>query len=413
MLTKMNSQLDVAMIRQDFPIFQRKIHGHDLVYLDSASTAQKPLQVIEGMNKYYEVYAANVHRGVYTLSEESTAAYEQARQKVADFIHASYEEIIFTKGATESLNLLAYSLGKSLKPGDEIVLSQMEHHSNLVPWQQIAKEKKAAVKFIPLTSDGRLDVFAAKSIITKKTKIVAVAHMSNVLGSITPIRELSEMAHAAGALLVVDGAQAVAHFPVNVQELGCDFYAFSGHKMMGPTGVGVLYGKHAHLERLPPFLYGGDMIREVRFDDSTWNDLPWKFEAGTPNIAGVIGLGLAVDYLKKIGMEKIQEHEEELTAYACEKLRGIQGLTIYGPQQVHDRGGVISFNVEGIHSHDIATLLDREGVAVRGGHHCAMPLMNLLGISGSARASFAVYNTKEDVDKLVMAIEKARKVFRI
>ena len=413
MLTNADVHLEADKIKQDFPILQREIHGQPLVYLDNAATTQKPASVIESMERYYSLYNANIHRGVYQLSEEATTAYERARQRVADFINASYEEIVFTRGTTESLNLLAYSLGKTLREGDEIVLTQMEHHSNLVPWQQIAKEKRAIVKFTALGKDGCLDIASARSLITKKTKIVAVAHVSNALGTVAPLNKIIEIAHAAGALVIVDGAQAIAHRQVDVKELDCDFYAFSGHKMYGPTGIGVLYGKKELLEKLSPFLYGGDMIREVTFEESTWNDVPWKFEAGTPNIAGVIGLGLAIEYLEKIGMQNIQAYEEWLTQHALEQLQSVKGLVVYGPSLGKERGSVISFNIEGIHSHDVASLLDREGVAVRGGHHCAMPLMRLLNIQGSTRVSFGIYNTRQDVHALVRAIEKAKRVFRI
>lgn len=405
--------LDAEQIRKDFPLLQRDIHDKPLVYLDNASTTQKPLEVLESMERYYSWYNANIHRGVYVLSEEATLAYEQARQKVADFIHADYHEIIFTKGTTESLNLLAYSLGKTLHEGDEIVLTEMEHHSNLVPWQQVALEKKCVLKFIPIDAEGRIDLEAARKMITKKAKIVSVTHLSNVMGTITPLKELEELTHKQGALFIVDGAQAVAHLPINVRELHCDFYAFSGHKMFGPTGIGVLYGKKEHLERMSPFLYGGDMIREVRYETSTWNDVPWKFEAGTPNIAGVIGLGMAIDYLNMIGIDTIQHHEEMLTTYALEQLQNVRNITLYGPKSMNKRGGVISFTLEGIHSHDIATILDREGICVRGGHHCAMPLMKKLGITGSTRVSFSLYNTKHDIDKLVQALGQAQKVFRV
>lgn len=412
MLTK-TTAIDVEKIRQDFPLLQRELRGRPIVYLDNASTTQKPLSVIESMERYYSWYNANIHRGVYQLSEEATTAYEHVRQKIAEFIHAQYEEIIFTRGTTESLNLLAYSLGKTLRPGDEIVLTQMEHHSNLVPWQQIARERGAVVKYITLDTEGCVDMISARTLITTKTKIVAAAHISNVLGTVTPLEKIMRLAHEVGAVVIVDGAQAVAHRPVDVKALDCDFYAFSGHKMYGPTGIGVLYGKKHLLEQLSPFLYGGDMIREVTFEQSTWNDLPWKFEAGTPNIAGVIGLGVAVQYLEEAGLENIHSYETELMHYALACLGGVSGVTVYGPSPRQERGCVISFNVDGIHSHDLAALLDREGIAARGGHHCAMPLMKLLNITGSARISLGVYNTKEEIDHLIKAIEKAKKVFRL
>ena len=400
--------LNVEKIRKDFPIFE----SGQLTYLDNSATSQKPKQVLDAMNRFYTEYNSNVHRGVYRISEQATQAYEEAHKKVAEFIGAEFEEIIFTKGTTESLNLLAYSLGRTLRQGDEIVLSQMEHHSNLVPWQQLAKQKGLVLKFIRITSDFRLDIDHAREIITPKTKIVSVTHMSNVLGTINPVKELAALAHRNGALFIVDGAQSVPHLPVNVKEMDCDSLAFSGHKMLGPTGIGVLYGRKKLLQKMEPFLYGGDMISEVRFEYSTWNELPWKFEAGTPNIAEGVGLGECVDYLRSIGMECIRECEEELTAYALNTLSKIKGVKIYGPKDTVERGSAISFNVEGIHPHDVATILDRYGIAVRGGHHCAMPLMQLLGITGSVRASFSFYNTTEEIDRLAVAIRKAQEVFR-
>lgn len=392
-------------IRRDFPILQRVVNGKPLIYLDSAATSQKPLQVIEAMDAYYTSSNANVHRGLHKLSEEATLAYEQAHQKVAKFISASFEEIIFTKNTTESLNLLAYSLLKKLKKGDEIVLTQMEHHSNIVPWQQLAKERGIAVRFLKIDRQGKLDDFSP---ITKKTKIVSLTHMSNVLGTINPIKEIAKIAHENNALCSIDAAQSVPHFPVDVKKLGVDFLAFSGHKMLGPTGIGVLYGKKELLEKMSPFLYGGDMIKKVGFDDSLWNDLPWKFEAGTMNIAEGIGLAAAVDYLEKQGMKNIFAHEKSLAAYAYKRLHE-EGAVIVGPPAA-ERGGVVSFVFDGIHPHDLATLLDQEGVAVRAGHHCAMPLAEVLGVQGTTRASFYLYNTKQDVDKFIEAIQRAKKV---
>ncbi|MBI2147413.1 cysteine desulfurase [Candidatus Woesearchaeota archaeon] len=403
-------------IRQDFPILQARVKNKPLIYLDSAATSQKPRQVIEALKKYYEEYNANVHRGIYALSEKATMAYEHARFIIARFINAEQHEIIFTKGTTESLNLLAYSLSKQLKKGDNIVLTQMEHHSNLVPWQQLAKESKRdgkdiEVRFIKITGDGRLDMGHARQCIDDSTKIVSVTHMSNVLGTINPVQELASLAHEHGALLVVDAAQSVPHMKIDVKELGCDFLAFSGHKLFGPTGIGVLYGRKELLAKLPPFLYGGDMIHEVRFEDSTFADAPNKFEAGTPNMAGAIGLAKAVEYLQQIGMENITEYEQELTAYALHRLQEMEGITVYGPPDAAARGGVISFTIAGIHPHDVAQLLDRDGICVRGGHHCAMPLMGVLGIAGSVRASLSMYNTKEDIGLLIAAIHKAQKMF--
>ncbi len=405
--------LDVERIRKDFPILKQKIHGKPLVYLDNSATAQKPHVVIDAVTKYYQESNANIHRGVYKLSEQATRAYEQAHEKVARFINALPEEVIFTKGTTEGLNLLAYSLSQQLSKGDEIVLTQMEHHSNLVPWQQLAKQKELVLKFIPLTKDFLLDMHAARTIITSKTKIVSLTHISNVLGTVNPVREIAGLAHQYGALCIVDGAQSIPHIPINVKELDCDFFACSGHKMYGSTGIGVLYGKKHLLERMQPFLYGGGMISEVRFEDSTWNELPWKFEAGTPPIAEGIALGTAVDYLTALGMERIQSYEDELTRYALDVLKKIKGLTIYGSLDAAQRIGVLSFTIEGMHPHDLATLLDREGIAVRGGHHCAMPLMGVLGVVGTTRISLACYNTTEEMDAVVKAIQKAQQVFGI
>lgn len=385
-------------IKGDFPILK-----NGLIFLDSSATTQKPTKVIEAVKEYYEQDNANVHRGIYALAQRSTILYEKAHEVVAKFIGAEFEEIIFTKGTTEGLNVLAYSLGKDLKKGDEIVLSEMEHHSNIVPWQQIAKEKGAAIKFIPVTKDYRLDMDKAKELITNKTKIVSVTHMSNVLGTINPVKEIAEMAHRIGAVLIVDAAQSVPHLPVNVKDLNCDFLVFSGHKMCAPTGIGVLYGKKELLEKMHPFLYGGDMIREVTFEQSSWNDLPWKFEAGTPNMAGAAGLTAAIEYLQEIGMENIAAHDRELTKYALGKLSAIPEVKILGPS-VGNKGPIISFIVEGMHSHDLSESLDKENIAVRGGFHCAMPLFSKLGVDGSIRASFYIYNGKEDVDRLTEAV---------
>ena len=398
--------------RPDFPILSRKVHEKPLVYLDSAATTQKPKQVIEAMNFYYKNYNANVHRGIHKLSEEASLMYEGAHRKVAEFIGASgIEEIIFTKNTTESINLLAYTLTKNLKPGDEIIISQMEHHSNFVPWQQIAKDRKLTLKFIEIDSEGKLKLDSLKKLLTNKTKIVSITHVSNVLGTINPIKEMARLAHEKGALFVVDGAQSVPHMPINVRDLDCDFFAFSGHKMLGPTGIGVLYGKKHLLEKLPPFLTGGGTIREVRFDDSTWEKLPWKFEAGTPPIAEAAGLAAAIDYLQSIGMEKIRSHEIELTKYALKKMATVPGIVVYGPKKAEDRGGVISFNLGSIHSHDLSTLLDHEGIAIRGGHHCAMPLMSVLGINDTSRASFYIYNTKNEIDHFIEVLKKCADLF--
>ena len=405
--------IDVEKIREDFPILKQTVNNKLLAYLDNSATSQKPQAVIDSITQYYKEYNSNVHRSIHKLSELATLKYEEAHKKIAEFIGASFEEIIFTRGTTEGLNLLAYSLSHQLKTGDEIVLTQMEHHSNIVPWQQIAKQKGLVLRFIPINDDMRLDIAAAKKIITSKTKIVSITHMSNVFGTINPVTELAEIAHKNSALFIVDGAQSIPHMPINVKSLNCDFFVCSGHKMFGPTGIGFLYGKKHLLEAMNPFLYGGDMIAEVSFENSTWNELPWKFEAGTPNIAGAIGLGIAVDYINNIGINNIMEYEKQLTAYAINKLKKIKGIHIYGPQDSNERGSVISFTIDGIHPHDIATLLDREGIAIRGGHHCAMPLMSLLGISGTARISLAFYNTFNEIDTLIVGIKKAQEVFGI
>ena len=407
-MIKTKQILDAKTLQKDFPILQRTIKGKKLVYLDNAATTQKPKSVIHAMADYYMNYNANVHRGIYTISEEATLAYEQAHQKTAAFIGASsFEEVVFTRNATESLNLLAVTQGMKLRPKDEIVLSRMEHHSNLVPWQQVARKTGAKLKFIELTEDGQLENL---DVIGPKTKIVSVVHMSNVLGTINPVEEIGKIAHENDALFIVDGAQSVPHFKVDVQKIDADFMVFSGHKMLGPTGIGVLYGKKELLEKSEPFLYGGDMIREVRYEGATWNDLPWKFEAGTPHIAGGIGLSKAIDYLNRLGMDRIEAHEKQLTGYALDKLQEVEGVCIYGPSAEH-RGGVISFNVGKVHPHDVASVLNDSNIAIRGGHHCAMPLMGLLGVSGTSRASFYFYNTFEDVDKLVEGLHRVHGVF--
>ncbi|MAH33173.1 cysteine desulfurase [archaeon] len=402
--------LHTKKIRKDFPILNVKVHGKNLVYLDNAATTQKPKQVIGTVKDFYEKYNANIHRSIHELGEKSTAAYEEAHKKVADFINTDFEEIIFTKGTTESLNLLAYSLSDKIKPGDEIVLTQMEHHSNLVPWQQIAIKNKAKLKFIEIDKNGLLKKESIKKNITKKTKIVSVTHISNVLGTVNDVDEICRIAHENDALFIVDAAQSIQHIPVDVKKINCDFLAFSGHKMLGPTGIGVLYGKKELLQNLNPFNYGGEMIKEVTFENSKWNDLPWKFEAGTPNIAGGIGLGAAIDYINKVGMKNIMAHDKILTEYAIETLSKIKEVEIYGPK-AEKRTSVIAFNVKGVHAHDTASILDTEGVAVRAGHHCAMPLSNILGITSSARASFYLYNTKQEIDKLAEGIKKVIKVF--
>ncbi|TCS78473.1 cysteine desulfurase [Tepidibacillus fermentans] len=398
-------------IRKEFPILDQEVNGHPLVYLDSAATAQKPLKVIETLDHYYRKMNSNVHRGVHTLGTYATDAYEGAREKVRAFINAkSIEEIIFTRGTTTSINLVAQSYGRSfLKEGDEIVLTMMEHHSNLIPWQQVAKATGATLKYIPLQPDGTIDIEDIKKTITANTKLVAMTQVSNVLGTINPIKEVVKIAHAVGAKVVVDGAQSVPHMKVDVQDLDCDFLAFSGHKMGGPTGIGVLYGKKELLEKMEPVEFGGEMIEFVELYDSTWKELPWKFEGGTPIIAGAIGLGAAIDFIQSIGLDEIEKHEHELIEYAMERVKTINGFTMYGPKT--NRGGLIAFNLEGVHPHDVATVLDTEGIAVRAGHHCAQPLMKWLDVSATARASFYLYNTKEEIDRWIEALIKTKGYF--
>lgn len=405
--------LDPVRVRDDFPILKRPIRGKRLVYLDSANTSQKPVSVLEAMDEYYRRSNANVHRSVYLLAEEATELFEDARQKLADFIHAAtVEEIIFTRNASEALNLVAYSWGRrNIRAGDIIVATPTEHHSNFVPWQVLAEEAEAHLELIELHSDGTLDLDSLDRILaTGRAKLVAVAHVSNVLGTINPIVEISRRAHEAGAFVLVDAAQAAPHLPLDVTELGADFLAFTGHKMLGPTGMGVLWGRREILEEMPPFLTGGEMIRRVTEQGTTWNDLPWKFEAGTPNMAGAVGLGAAVDYLNGIGMDAVRDHEKKVVSYALGQLQAIPEVVILGPSGADLRGGVIAFNVEGIHPHDLATILDREGVCIRAGHHCAQPLHERLGITATARASFYVYNDVDDVDALCESIEQAKAV---
>ncbi|MBE9909935.1 MULTISPECIES: cysteine desulfurase [Enterococcus] len=401
-------------IRQDFPILFQEVNDEPLVYLDNAATTQKPKQVLATMTHYYSANNANVHRGVHTLAERATHDYEAAREKVRRFLNAQETaEILFTRGTTTSLNWVAQSYGDAfVKAGDEIVISYMEHHSNIIPWQQLAKRTGATLKYIELTEEGFLDLEHATSIITEKTKIVSVAHASNVLGVINPIQELATIVHEKGGILVVDGAQSAPHIKIDVQSLDCDFFAFSGHKMCATTGTGVLYGKRKWLEQMEPVEFGGEMIDFVGLQDSTWKELPWKFEAGTPNIAGVIALGAAIDYLESIGLAGIHQYEEELVGYVLPKLQAIEGLTIYGPKDPAHRTGVISFNLENLHPHDVATALDMEGVAVRAGHHCAQPLLKYLGVAATARASFYIYNTKADADRFVQAILATKEFFQ-
>ncbi|HEX6818636.1 MAG TPA: cysteine desulfurase [Ktedonobacterales bacterium] len=399
--------------REDFPILSREIHGTPLVFLDSAASSQKPVQVLAAMETMARTSYANVNRGVYTLSEEATLAVEQARKKIARFINApSVREVVFTRNTTEAINLVAYSWGgANLRAGDTILLTLLEHHSNIVPWQLLAQRTCAQLTYVPLTPDGELDDAAYERLLEEEhPKLVALTHMSNVLGTLPPVERMIARAHAAGALVLLDGAQSVPHLPVDVRALDCDFLAFSGHKMLGPSGIGVLWGRRELLEAMPPFLGGGDMIREVKLNGSTWNDLPHKFEAGTPAILEAVGLGAAVDYLSALGMERVHAHEHALTAYAMARLAEVPELTIYGPP-AERRGGVVGFTLGEIHPHDLATLLDREGIAVRAGHHCAQPLHEHLGLAATARASFYVYTTSTEIDALAEALERARAIF--
>ncbi len=404
---------DVARVRRDFPILERTVRGRPLVYLDNAATTQKPRQVIDALVRYYEGYNANIHRGLHTLAEEATAAYEDARARVARFIGAPGPEcVVFTRNTTESINLVAQAWGRAnLKRDDEIVITAMEHHSDIIPWQLIARETGATIRVIPIDDEGELVRDEAERIIGSRTKVVAAAHMSNVLGTINDVARLARLAHAVGAIVVVDGAQSVPHLPVSVRELDCDFLAFSAHKMLGPTGVGALYGRRELLESMEPFLGGGEMIRRVDYTTATWNDIPWKFEAGTPNIADVIAFGAAIDYLERLGMGAVRAHEIDLTTYALERLSEVEGVTIYGPKDPARRGGVVAFNFGDIHPHDLGQILDGYGVAVRAGHHCAQPLMRRLGVVATARASFYVYNTREEIDVLVEGIRASLNVF--
>lgn len=407
--------LNVERLRKDFPILERRLHGNKpLVYFDNAATTQRPTAVIEAINRFYREHNANVHRGLHVLSMEASEMYEKAHETVARFINAQgMEEIVFTQGTTDSLNLVAYAYAlHNLEKGDEVVASVMEHHSNFVPWQQMCKLKDAKFKQIQMTHDGHLDLESAKRMITNKTKLVTLTAMSNVLGTITPAREVGELAHDRGALFLLDGAQYVPHLPTDVKKFDCDLLAFSGHKMCGPTGVGVLYGKREILEALHPYRYGGEMIKRVTFEDSKWNDLPWKFEAGTPIIAPGIGLGAAVDYLEAVGMEAIRTHEVALTRHCLKRLAEIPDVKVYGPPRAEDRGGVAAFTYGEIHAHDVSDLLDRDGIAVRAGHHCAQPLALLLDVVSTARASFYLYNTEKEVDYFADALRRIKQVFQ-
>ncbi|HWO77150.1 MAG TPA: cysteine desulfurase [Bacillus sp. (in: firmicutes)] len=400
-------------VRQLFPILDQEVNGKPLVYLDSSATSQKPVSVIQTLRDYYEGYNSNVHRGVHTLGTKATDRYEGAREKVRAFINASStEEVIFTRGTTTSINTVAVSYAREhVKEDDEIVITYMEHHSNLIPWQQVAKKTGATLKYIPLEEDGTLSLEKVRETITPNTKVVSVTHVSNVLGTINPIKDIAKIAHENGAIMVVDGAQAAPHIRVDVQDLDCDFYAFSSHKMCGPTGIGVLYGKKHLLEEMEPVEFGGEMIDFVGLHESNWKELPWKFEAGTPIIAGAIGLGAAIDFLEEVGLDNIAEHEHSLTEYAMHKMSQIEGITIFGPKDPLKRAGLVTFNIQDVHPHDVATVLDAEGIAVRAGHHCAQVLMKWLNVSATARASFYLYNTKDDIDKLVKGLVTAKEYF--
>jgi cysteine desulfurase/selenocysteine lyase len=409
-----DGKLDAEVIRRDFPVLGTEVHGRPLVFLDSASTSQKPQAVIDALDGYYNEYAANVHRGIYEIGERATAAYEAARVSVGKFINApDSHEVIFTRNATEAINLVAYSWGRrNIGRGDAIVLTEMEHHANLVPWQLLAQEMDGDLEFIPITDDGVLRQDVYEVLLRLKPKLVAFTHVSNTLGTINPVREMVDAAHEAGALVLIDGAQAVPHVPVDVQAIGADFYVFSGHKMLGPTGSGALWARRELLEAMPPFMAGGDMIREVHLRRSEWNDIPWKFEAGTPDIAAGIGLGAAADYLRELGMERVREHEKELLTYALVALqREHPDLELYGPMDAGIRCGVIPFNLPGVHPHDVAQVLDRSGVAVRAGHHCTMPLHERLDLPATARASFNVYTTESDIDTLVEGLHEVKRIF--
>ncbi|MED0904321.1 cysteine desulfurase SufS [Bacillus nitratireducens] len=402
--------MNIHEIRKQFPILDQKVNGKQLVYFDSAATSQKPIQVIETLERYYKEYNSNVHRGVHTLGTKATDAYEGAREKVRKFINAkSMEEIIFTRGTTTALNTVAASYGlNNLKEGDEIVISYMEHHSNIIPWQQVAKKTGATLKYLPLQPDGTISLEDVRQTVTPNTKIVSIMHVSNVLGAINPVKEIGAIAHENGAIMIVDGAQSAPHMKVDVQDLNCDFYALSAHKMCGPTGIGVLYGKKELLNNMEPIEFGGEMIDFVDLQESTWKELPWKFEAGTPIIGNAIGLGAAIDFLEEIGLHNIEKHEHELAQYALERLSEVDGVTIYGPKH---RAGLVTFNIEDVHPHDVATVLDVEGIAVRAGHHCAQPLMKWLKASSTARASFYLYNTKEEIDTFVESLIKTKEYF--
>ncbi|MGI5827712.1 MAG: aminotransferase class V-fold PLP-dependent enzyme [Patescibacteria group bacterium] len=407
---------DVHAVRSDFPILQKKINGYPLAYLDNSATTQKPRQVIEAISGYYENSNANAHRGVHTLAQEATVKYEESKKIVADFIGGKFEETVFVRNTTEAINLVAHSLGEiNLRKGDEIILTQMEHHSNIVPWQIVAQKTGTFLKFIPLTDSGELDLQSLEQLLSPKTKILSLVHVSNVLGTINPVKQIIKKVkqYNREIICIIDGAQSVPHMPVSVKDLGCDFLAFSGHKMVGPMAIGVLWGKRELLEAMPPFLGGGDMISAVYWDKSEYNELPYKFEAGTSNIAGAVGLAEAVKYLQKIGMESIQEHEKELTEYCLEKLADIPEVTVLGPKDPKNRSGLIAFEFKKVHAHDVAQVLDSVGVAARSGQHCCMPLHTLLNLNATTRASFYLYNTKTEIDQLIKGLQKVKTVFGI
>lgn len=407
--------LDVRKICRDFPILHRKIGRKPLVYLDNAATSQKPKQVIEAVERYYSEYNANVHRGIHRLSEEATVAFEEAREKFAHFVGAgTAKEIIFVRNATEALNLVVFSWARAnLKAGDHVLLTELEHHSNIVPWLILAKKKGITIDYVAIDDEGLLSWKSFEEMIDKRPKVLGLAHVSNALGTINPVKQMARAAHDVGALVVLDAAQSVPHMPVNVGDIECDFMAVSGHKMLAPSGIGMLYGRYMLLDQMEPFMGGGEMIKEVHLQEAKWNDLPWKFEAGTPNIEGAIGLGAAVDYLSDLGMQNVRLHEKDITRYALEELASVKGLALYGTKDAEKRGAVISFNLGDIHAHDVATVLDTQGIAIRSGHHCAQPLMERLKVPATSRASFYIYNTKREVDILVKALEKAGKMFGI
>lgn len=408
-----SSSLNPELVKNDFPVFKRKVNGKALVYLDNAATSQKPESVINSIDDYYKNHNSNIHRGVHTLSYESTVMYEEAHKKVADFISArDWKEIIFTRNATESINLLAYGWGlHNLREGDEIVITIMEHHSNIVPWQMLRDFKGIKINVLGVDENGDLKLEDLSGMLSDRTKLVSVIHASNVLGTVNPVKQITQEAKKVGAMVLIDAAQSAPHIPINVQDIGCDFLVASGHKMVGPTGIGFLYGRSELLEEMEPFMYGGDMIEKVTLSKSTWNELPWKFEAGTPNIAGGIGLGTAVDYLQNVGLENIYNHEEELLSYALEKMSEFEWINVYGHKGNSESVGVISFNVEGVHPHDVAGMLDEQGIAVRSGHHCAQPLMNELSMDYAARMSFYLYNTKDEIDLCIETLKKVKKLF--